>query len=567
MPSEIDCCPARKDTPTRASTSSAVSTSRGSHQNNTQPSSSMPTSSSTGTTLPTSTTTGDTQSNSNHQSQTQSDALSTSQSSTNKSDDDAPTRPITKAAKLLLREQFVKAKWTLNKGLPKGKGAYPGDLQKIVDQFGLKREQVRRQLNNYKKEVFGNSKITLTLSPEEIRDKINEGLLMSNSDFVNETIKKISSKESESSSCFDVEKFAMVLGDFPIGAHQLLDLWIDLPDNDERILLARLIEKWIDFACEEFPKTAARISNSELQFLEKFDKQKAIFISQWMERFVSIGGTSIKLTEHWFRYFGSWLHDILFEEWSYCAMDSEKPSVSIPDECLVGKYARPVIYYVAGWTLHSLSKALTIAQDKRGVYQRFSTNHCLGADEAKDLDLPVSVVQRRKRWANTYPTKVYYEFICFVESVYLDNLTLEMMMAHADGDIIHVIKIKLLNSSIAKDRFAIICNNDNNYEPFSDGEMMSLLKYILERYANMRGSYFVKYLKGTTKRSSVDKLVQSQATRTKVVNAAACSKAAEEAKREVSHSNEKQLWQDASDSVIEKSKQMDREETDMGSLC
>jgi hypothetical protein len=132
----------------------------------------MPTSSSTGTTLPTSTATGDTQSNSNHQSQTQSDALSTSQSSTNKSDDDAPTRPITKAAKLLLRERFVKAKWTLNKGLPKGKGAYPGDLQKIVDQFGLKREQVRRQLNNYKKEVFGNSKITLTLSPEEIREEM-----------------------------------------------------------------------------------------------------------------------------------------------------------------------------------------------------------------------------------------------------------------------------------------------------------------------------------------------------------------------------------------------------------
>lgn len=46
----------------------------------------------------------------------------------------------------------------------------------------------------------------------------------------------------------------------------------------------------------------------------------------------------------------------------------------------------------------------------------------------------------------------------------------------------------------------------------------------------MRGSYFVEFLKGTGNGgSSVDKLVNAQATRTKAVSAAASSKAAAKA--------------------------------------
>jgi hypothetical protein len=46
--------------------------------------------------------------------------------------------------------------------------------------------------------------------------------------------------------------------------------------------------------------------------------------------------------------------------------------------------------------------------------------------------------------------------------------------------------------------------------------------YILERYTNMRGTFFVRYLKGNS-RDQIKKLAESQATRTKVANAVVCS--------------------------------------------
>ncbi len=49
-----------------------------------------------------------------------------------------------------------------------------------------------------------------------------------------------------------------------------------------------------------------------------------------------------------------------------------------------------------------------------------------------------------------YCTQQYFDFICFVESVYLANLSLEMMVAYNDGNIISVIKSSILSSNLAQ---------------------------------------------------------------------------------------------------------------------
>ena len=81
-------------------------------------------------------------------------------------------------------------------------------------------------------------------------------------------------------------------------------------------------------------------------------------------------------------------------------MDNEKPPVSFPEECLLGRYARPVVYYVAGWTLHSDSKALTAACAKRAKYVSFVQAHNLGKEGATGADLPTSLIDRRKHKSN-----------------------------------------------------------------------------------------------------------------------------------------------------------------------
>ena len=56
------------------------------------------------------------------------------------------------------------------------------------------------------------------------------------------------------------------------------------------------------------------------------------------------------------------------------------------------------------------------------------------------------------------------------------------------------------------------------------------MSYIMDRYANMRGTYFVKFVRGSGSAGTVDSQVASQSSQAKVLNAAATSKAVASAK-------------------------------------
>ena len=128
------------------------------------------------------------------------------------------------------------------------------------------------------------------------------------------------------------------------------------------------------------------------------------------------------------------------------------------------------------------------------------------------MDLPTSLVERRKWRASVYCSRKYFGFVCFVKSNYLANLTLKMMMAYNDGDIISKIKFGILLHDDSRARFSCLSGSDN----VDDNHL--LLANIMERYANMQGPYFVKHLKGNSG-DQLKKLASCQATRTKVAHA------------------------------------------------
>ena len=59
-------------------------------------------------------------------------------------------------------------------------------------------------------------------------------------------------------------------------------------------------------------------------------------------------------------------------------MEGERPLVTLPENYGVGKYARPVFYYVASWTLRSLLLAGTVAKEMRPLYHQFTEHHNIG---------------------------------------------------------------------------------------------------------------------------------------------------------------------------------------------
>ena len=56
-----------------------------------------------------------------------------------------------------------------------------------------------------------------------------------------------------------------------------------------------------------------------------------------------------------------------------------------------------------------------------------------------------------------YCTQQFYEFVCFIESIYLHNLNLEMMMAHPSGGLIHQMRERILASDSVTYKFSELC--------------------------------------------------------------------------------------------------------------
>ena len=89
-------------------------------------------------------------------------------------------------------------------------------------------------------------------------------------------------------------------------------------------------------------------------------------------------------------------------------------------------------------------------------------------------------------------------------------------MAYSNGDSAYAIRHHLSIDKVAFEKFASSRNNDVSGE---DGSR-KILGYILERYANMRGTHFVKHIKGTGN-SIICKVVDAQSTRARVTNSIA----------------------------------------------
>lgn len=97
------------------------------------------------------------------------------------------------------------------------------------------------------------------------------------------------------------------------------------------------------------------------------------------------------------------------------------------------------------------------------------------------------------------------------------------MVAYNDGDIISIIKSSIISSNLVMEKFTALFAGDAGDEK----EHQQLLVFVIEWYANMQGTYFVRHLKGNSG-DHMKKLIDNQSTRTKVANAAYRSKVVSE---------------------------------------
>jgi hypothetical protein len=113
---------------------------------------------------------------------------------------------------------------------------------------------------------------------------------------------------------------------------------------------------------------------------------------------------------------GGWAH---FSILLFFRRGQQKLPIEFLVDCLVGRYAMPVVYYVSGWMLYSASKASTLAAEDRPVCFMFVASHTIDERVAKSTNLPTSLVERRKWQALVFCTRGYINFICCIESIFL----------------------------------------------------------------------------------------------------------------------------------------------------
>ncbi len=121
------------------------------------------------------------------------------------------------------------------------------------------------------------------------------------------------------------------------------------------------------------------------------------------------------------------------------------------------------------------------------------------------------------------------------------------MLVYSDGDVVTRIKTSILSHNEMCERISFLLGSDNK----ADNQL--LLTYIVERYANMRGTYFVRHLKGNSG-NLIQKMADSQATRMKVAHAVVYAKKVEPDEDTFISDDTPEcrvLWEMATDNVFE----------------
>ena len=272
---------------------------------------------------------------------------------------------ISSEAKTALRNYFIERKWPLNKNLPRGRELVDilGTLMKNVVPDsndclgGLSHAQIARQLLNYKKDVFGMQRAVNNMSSLELEAKFQCRMGMSTSEFITQTLTRLGSP-GDPAFGNDFNNLARAIRYMSPFAVTYVQLIADSPAHPNHSLFVSIVDSWIVGMADLFPKTISGIQGAQVQFDRKREALLPDFVTKFRSDYASSGvGENIK--EDQFAYLGSFLYTAVCNEWLKLICNIAKPPIEYPSDCLVGKHARKVIYYVAGWTLYSASKALT----------------------------------------------------------------------------------------------------------------------------------------------------------------------------------------------------------------
>ena len=126
---------------------------------------------------------------------------------------------ITPEARKALFLYFDKTRWPLNKRLPRGN--LGKDLAAIAQKHGLEKPQIARQLKNFKDKKYRLKDVVLEMTPERIKEVLEESVGMEYPEFVSGVLSKLCDVQRDLGNR-DLNNYAAVVGEFPPVAFELM---------------------------------------------------------------------------------------------------------------------------------------------------------------------------------------------------------------------------------------------------------------------------------------------------------------------------------------------------------
>lgn len=277
-------------------------------------------------------------------------------------------------------------------------------------------------------------------------------------------------------------------------------------------LLVDVVVNYLDLAVSTFPKVATMTSKLALEFCKlrhgKLGTLRDAFSELALgnkEMTTLIQSNGINASEMRFLYNGIALdiEDILHRVWCSYNYTASNPPIVIPSATKrVHKYSQSALYYIAGWIIVGMYDREDVCESVALLRMaEFAACHTITASQAKNDMLPTDTLDARETMhLRRLPSKAFYNFVGFLECIYMHNMNVEMMMAYSAGYLLSAIRKIVRYDETVKECFigllrVLLPPEEDSVESSKMSDEM--MEFVIRKYAKMRGRWlFAKALSG-----------------------------------------------------------------------
>jgi hypothetical protein len=353
------------------------------------------------------------------------------------------------------------------------------------------RIKVARQLLNYKKETYEFSGKVIPLEDYDVKELIEVHMTMDSKDFLVSVLKDMLKCEDG-----EVASIIFYTKATNYGKMFVQDL-LTRPRCSACIAnLALLPEKYATLCAEEFPKVAKMCDDAEFKFAYRRHKLTS---GEWFKEFHFLALTSSFSNEvqrfrlmDWRKAFMA-VEMAVYYRWTLMSCEHEQPDIIIPAEVSVHPDSQAVLAYTAGWIISRLIDPANIKASKIVYYATFAESISISQEEAELQNIPTALIKMRERKHLRRPSAAFYSFISHVETVFMENMNFDMMVAYSSGNILEEIKLAILQNPVLRSIFFDLFPAEAG---FTDDIKEEIMKYAMQKFKRMRGKWFSKAMDG-----------------------------------------------------------------------